>query len=57
MMTYRKLYPNNVFENILNDSNNYRFVDLPIAQGNNSEWSFPNWPSHLDHIHSYKRNI
>ena len=45
-----ELYPNNVFENILNDSNNYRFVDLPIAQGNSSEWSFPNWPSHLDHI-------
>ncbi len=43
-------YPNNVFQEILNDSNNYRFVDLPIAQGNSSEWSFPNWPSHLDHI-------
>lgn len=43
-------HPNNVFQEILNDSNNYRFVDLPIAQGNSSEWSFPNWPSHLDHI-------
>ena len=43
-------YPNNVFQEILNDSNNYKFVDLPIAQGNSSEWSFPNWPSHLDHF-------
>ena len=43
-------YPNNVFQDVLNDSNNYQFVDLSIAQGNSSEWSFPNWPSHLDHI-------
>ena len=28
----------------------YRFADLEIAQGNSSEWSFPNWPSHFDHI-------
>ena len=43
-------YPNNVFQDVINDSNNYQFVDLSIAQGNSSEWSFPNWPSHLDHI-------
>ena len=42
--------PNNVFQEVLNDSIHYRFVDLEIAQGNSSEWSFPNWPSHLDHI-------
>jgi len=42
--------PHNVFQNILNDSTNYRFADLEIAMGNSSEWSFPNWPSHLDHI-------
>jgi len=41
---------NNVFQEVLNDSTHYRFVDLEIAQGNSSEWSFPNWPSHLDHI-------
>ena len=23
---------------------------IEIAQGHSSEWSFPNWPSHLDHI-------
>ncbi len=42
--------PNNVFQNILNDSINFHFADFEIAQGNSSEWSFPNWPSHLDHI-------
>jgi hypothetical protein len=41
---------NNVFQEVLNDSVNYRFADLEIAQGNSSDWSFPNWPSHLDHI-------
>ena len=40
----------NVFQEILEDSNHYLFVDLPIAEGNSSDWSFPNWPSHLDHI-------
>jgi endonuclease/exonuclease/phosphatase family metal-dependent hydrolase len=42
--------PNNVFQEVLDDSTHYRFADLEIAQGNSSEWSFPNWPSHLDHI-------
>ena len=42
--------PNNVFQDILNDSTHYHFADIEIAQGNSSGWSFPNWPSHLDHI-------
>ncbi len=41
---------NNVFQMILDDSDNYLFTDYEIAAGNNSEWSFPSWPSHLDHI-------
>ena len=41
---------NNVFQEVLEDSNHYLFVDLPIAEGSSSDWSFPNWPSHLDHI-------
>ena len=45
-----ELHQNNVFQNVLNDSDNYQFGDLIIAQGNSSDWSFPNWPSHLDHI-------
>ena len=41
---------NNVFQTILDDPENYRFVDMDIATGNSSNWSFPTWPSHLDHI-------
>ncbi len=40
---------NNVFQLIINDPN-YEFVDYQIALGSSSDWSFPNWPSHLDHI-------
>ena len=41
---------NNVFMNFINDSENYYFSDMHIAEGPSSDWSFPNWPSHLDHI-------
>ena len=41
---------NNVFQMIIDDPENYFFTDIEIAEGNSSEWSFPNWPSHLDHI-------
>ena len=41
---------NNIFQTVLDDSINYFFADLEIAQGNSSEWSYPTWPSHLDHI-------
>ena len=41
---------NNVFQNILNDSLNFKFADYHIATGDFNNWSFPNWPSHLDHI-------
>lgn len=41
---------NNVFQLILDDNENYLFADLEIAIGNESEWSYPTWPSHLDHI-------
>ena len=26
------------------------FADISIANGPSSDWSFPTWPSHLDHI-------
>ena len=26
------------------------FVDLEIAYGSSTNWSYPTWPSHLDHI-------
>ena len=41
--------PNNVFNSFLNDQD-YLFVDFPIAFGYSANFSFPNWPSHLDHI-------
>ena len=41
---------NNVFQEVLNDSLNYLFADLEIAQSHSSNWSYPSWPSHLDHI-------
>jgi len=40
----------NVFLNFLDDPGNYFFTDLHIAEGSSDNWSFPNWPSHLDHI-------
>ena len=40
----------NVFQNFIDDNNNYQFVDMQIAQGSSLDWSYPSWPSHLDHI-------
>ncbi len=41
---------NNVFQDIILDSSNYSFVDMQIAQSSSVDWSYPTWPSHLDHI-------
>ncbi len=40
----------NVFANFLGDPAQWRAADLPIAEGSSGGWSFPGWPSHLDHI-------
>ena len=40
----------NVFLNIINDKENYLFADHNIACGSSINWSYPRWPSHLDHI-------
>lgn len=40
----------NVFQMFLDDANNYLFADYEIAIGDPDNWSFPGWPSHLDHI-------
>ncbi len=40
----------NVFEVFINDSSSYKIVDMEIAEGPQSNWSYPSWPSHLDHI-------
>jgi len=41
---------NNVFQMFIDDPDNYLFTDMEIALGDISEWSYPTWPSHLDHI-------
>jgi len=41
---------NNVFQMIINDSENYLFADMEIAEGGSANWSYPTWPSHIDHI-------
>ncbi len=41
---------NNVFEVFIDEPDNYFFVDMGIAEGSNSNWSYPTWPSHIDHI-------
>ena len=40
----------NVFISIINDSLNWKIVDDHIPNQITNNWSFPNWPSHLDHI-------
>lgn len=40
----------NVFQAFIDDADNYVFTTMEIAQGANTEWSFPNWPSMIDHI-------
>ncbi len=40
----------NVFQNFIIDSTNYKFVDMDIAYSSSLNWSYPSWPSHLDHI-------
>ncbi|HBP45919.1 MAG TPA: hypothetical protein DD635_08435 [Flavobacteriales bacterium] len=41
---------NNVFASFLDLPNEYVFADMSIAEGASSGWSFPGWPSHLDHL-------
>jgi len=40
----------NVFQAFIDDPDHYLLADLAIAEGNQSGWSYPGWPSHLDHI-------
>ena len=40
----------NVFQLFIDDSLLYKFTDMYIAEGSNLNWSYPSWPSHLDHI-------
>ena len=40
----------NVFDPFLSDPTNYEFGDYYIAEDPSALWSFPSWPSHIDHI-------
>ena len=41
---------NNVFQNFINNASNFKFTDMDRAYSSPSNWSYPSWPSHLDHI-------
>ncbi len=41
---------NNVFQSFINDDSHYKFADKYISFGNQLNWSYPGWPSDLDHI-------
>ncbi len=41
---------NNVFITFLNEIDEYDFTDMEIAEGPFIYWSYPSWPSHIDHI-------
>lgn len=40
----------NVYYNFIADSLHYRFADMNIARDSSVNWSYPEWPSHIDHI-------
>ncbi len=38
------------FYSFVGDAENYRFVDMHIAIGSSTWFSYPSWPSHIDHL-------
>ena len=40
----------NIFKPFIEDPAKYKFADIDIAFGSSTNWSYPGWPSHLDHI-------
>ena len=40
----------NVFQNFINAPAEYKFIDMETANGSQYYWSYPSYPSHLDHI-------
>lgn len=41
---------NGVFTNFKSDPANYEFADMTIAECSSAYWSYPSWPSQLDHL-------
>ena len=44
------LTDNSPFTVFSQDASKYRFADLAIEEKSSAQWSYPTWPSHLDHI-------
>lgn len=40
----------NVFQAFIDDQKNYSFADMKIAKMQKKKWSYPSFPSHIDHI-------
>jgi endonuclease/exonuclease/phosphatase family metal-dependent hydrolase len=38
------------FQNFIDATSDYRFADMEIALDQSLGWSYPSWPSHIDHI-------
>ncbi|MBT8219041.1 MAG: endonuclease/exonuclease/phosphatase family protein [Bacteroidia bacterium] len=38
------------FANFIGDTDDYFFADMDIAMGDSEYWSYPSFPSHIDHI-------
>jgi endonuclease/exonuclease/phosphatase family metal-dependent hydrolase len=38
------------FQNFIDAPAEYKFVDMALAEDENLGWSYPSWPSHIDHI-------
>ena len=40
----------NVFLAFIDSPGDYKIADMIIARGSSQNWSYPTWPSHIDHI-------
>ena len=40
----------NVFWNFISQPGRYKFADMDIANGSSADFSYPTWPSQIDHI-------
>ena len=43
-------YEESDMTNFLDAEEDYHFTDIDIANDSSQPWSYPSWPSHIDHI-------
>jgi len=43
-------FTENPFLNFIENASDFAFADMEIAKGSQLWWSYPSWPSHIDHI-------